>query len=167
MILEVAVEHARLGLLAQSYSSRRFPASWSPKRCTRARDFAQTQFCYSSRIAWIVRWRRSVSDKAGRLPAPPSLVETFGYVPDRTKKAVLIDRAPKHKSDAELLKQRMREQPHVQIVPYDEILRSAVASDQPTHLVTTSIETNKRVGTTDASKDERNRGRASWAVGLG
>jgi len=38
VILEVAAEHARLGLLGQSYSSRRFPATWSPapKRCTRA-----------------------------------------------------------------------------------------------------------------------------------
>lgn len=50
------------------------------------------------------------------------LVETFGYVPDRIRKAVLIGRVPKHRSDAEIVQQRMGEQPDVQIVPYDEIL---------------------------------------------
>lgn len=51
------------------------------------------------------------------------ILDTFGYLPEAVRKAVVIGRTPTKTSDQEVLKQRMMEQPDVQIVPYDEILQ--------------------------------------------
>ncbi len=47
---------------------------------------------------------------------------TFGYLPRRVHKAVIIGRAPRTGADGEILRRRMAEQPDVRIVSYDEIL---------------------------------------------
>jgi hypothetical protein len=52
------------------------------------------------------------------------IVETFGYVPERVRKAVVIGREPRRAEDKEVFERRMAEQPDVRIVSYDEILQA-------------------------------------------
>jgi hypothetical protein len=52
------------------------------------------------------------------------IIDTFGYEPEATRKAVVIGRTPQTRADQEVLTQRMAEQPDVRIVSYDEILQA-------------------------------------------
>ena len=52
-----------------------------------------------------------------------TVLDTFGYMPEKVRMAVVIGRAPTTRADRETLERRMGEQPDVRIVPYDEILQ--------------------------------------------
>ncbi|MGB8522327.1 MAG: Shedu anti-phage system protein SduA domain-containing protein [Candidatus Acidiferrales bacterium] len=52
------------------------------------------------------------------------VLDTFGYMPENFKMAVIIGRAPATTSEREILERRMAYVPDVRIVPYDEILQT-------------------------------------------
>ena len=51
------------------------------------------------------------------------VIDTFGYIPEKMRMAVVIGRVPTTQSDKDIFERRMTFIPDVRIVPYDEILK--------------------------------------------
>jgi hypothetical protein len=73
----------------------------------------------------VIQALAQVSDYAENLSDPLNVMavtKVLGYVPECSRKAVLIGRSP-HPTDASLWEKRKAEQPSVQLITYDEILQ--------------------------------------------